>query len=149
MMDIERDVDDVVFAEDEHELMMEAEIEHLQREAEIALNTRVDGDVLLPFFGDSNDMMLETSAHASLVVDPTGDALDRRAHDLDDKNTNPFSVMSKQLWKTLHEPMSNGLGTTDIEVGNRTLRMISAVLNRTCHIKKQYVFGKYVFADLR
>ena len=119
-MDIERDVDDDVFAEDEHELMMEAEIEHLQREAEFALNTRVDGDVLLPFFGDSNDMMFETPAHASLERDPAGDTLNVGARGFDDKDANPFSVMSKRLWKTLHEPMSHGVGTTHIEVGNRT-----------------------------
>ena len=131
--DVERDVDEVVFAEDEHNLMMEAEIEHLQREAEIALNSRVDGDVLLPFFGDSSDMMLETQVHASLERDPAGDTRIEEAEVFSKTCTTPFSVMPRRVLKTLHEPMSNGMGTTQLEGANRTPCMIATMFNVPCH----------------
>lgn len=121
MNDIDRDVDDVVFAEMEEALMMEAEIERSQLEAEIALNTRVDGDVLLPFFGNTEEMLSTTPAHTSLRRDLEDEVLDERTDGFDGRVANPFSVMTSALWKTLREPMSCGKETTDVETGTGLL----------------------------
>ena len=52
MMDIEEDVDLDAMADMEDEYMREAELERLQQEAEIAMESRFDGGQLKPYFED-------------------------------------------------------------------------------------------------
>ena len=54
MMDIEEDIDLDYMAQQEEELMREAELENLQREAEIAFEHRVVEDELRPYFYDGS-----------------------------------------------------------------------------------------------
>ena len=120
MNDIDAHVDDVVFDEAEEQLMMDAEMEHLQREAEIALNTRAYGNELLPFFDNSNEALIDDPVDATIDVNHANEGHDVRTQGLNDNGANPFSVMSKRLWKTLREPMSNDLNGSDRDVGHRT-----------------------------
>ena len=111
-MDIAEDVDAMVFAEEEELLMMEAETEHLQREAEIALNTRPHGDVLLPFFGDATQMMSEIPAHACGHEVSCAEQFNGRTDDCTPSSANPFTVMTVALWRTLQQTMAKEVGTT-------------------------------------
>ena len=54
MMDIEEDIDLDYMAQQEEELMREAELENLQREAEFAFEHRVVEDELRPYFYDGS-----------------------------------------------------------------------------------------------
>ena len=91
--------------------MLEAELERLQNEAEIALNTRVNDGKLLPCFEDDEQMLSKTSARD-----------DERNHDDDcpcvdsadttEKPQHNFSVMAKALLKTLKRQVTE---TTESE----------------------------------
>ena len=112
----------------EEELMVEAELEHLQCEAEIALNTRVHGDKLLPFFDNACATMCVNSAITSVACTDAGKVNDVQMTGSSDGYENAFSVMWKQLWKTLHEQARTELDKPDDRVGKRTAFVIFAVL---------------------
>ena len=128
MIDIAEDVDETMFVAAEEELMREAEWEHLQCEAEIALNTRVHGDKLLPFFDTKCATIYVRSATPSVDSTDEGKVSDVQMTGSGDTYENAFSVMSKQLWKTLHEQARTELDKPDDHVGKRTAFVMFGVL---------------------
>ena len=113
MQDIEADVDEEVAAELEEEMMLEMEMEHWQVEAEIAMNTRQHGDVLLPYFGNEEEMFSDLPPE----VWTTGSAAETVVCKVNDTQTEcgvfPATLMAKTIWKVL--------GRSD-EVSNSAVR---------------------------
>ena len=112
MKDIEEDVDEIVCREEEERMMTEAELEHIQCEAEIALNTRPHGDVLLPFFGDATQMMSEIPSEACVLDVSCDQHFNGRTDQGTQSSGSPFTVMTVALWRTLQRPMSEEVGTS-------------------------------------
>lgn len=120
MKDIVGDIDAVVLAEEEEQLMMDAEMERLQREATIALDTRMDGNMLLPFFETSPDLMFELHEDNSVPKDLSDEVHGDRSRDWQQIERNPFSVMTAALLKTLREPPSQHLESETVKAEIRT-----------------------------
>ena len=105
----------------EEELMVQAELECLQNEAEIARNTRFHEGMLLPYFGDEEQMMSEI-----LVGDVVNDNMDDspcvELAATTEKQENPFSVMTKALFETLKRQVTESTesGEEHLEVKRRT-----------------------------
>ena len=105
----------------EEELKVQAELDFLQNEAEIARNTRFHDGMLLPYFGDEKQMMSEIRE---------GDAVNEKMDDCPcvevtattDKEENPFSVMAKALLKTLKRQVTESTESEEehLEVKRRT-----------------------------
>ena len=120
MKDIVEDIDAVVLAEEEQQLMMDAEMERLQHEATIALDTRMDGNMLLPFFETSPDLMFELHEDNSVPRDLGDEVHGDQSRDWQQIERNPFSVMTAALLKTLREPPSQHLESETVKAEIRT-----------------------------
>ena len=105
MLDIEVDVDMLVFEEEEETLMREAELEHLQNEAEIALNTRWNGDRLQPYFGDDEQMLTEIPPNDEMIQSRAAETVHERNDGRDAIAAWPFSVMTRALWDSFFQTM--------------------------------------------
>ena len=108
MIRIEEDVDLMDLEEEEEAMMREAELEHLQMEAEIALNTRWNGDQLQPYFGDDAQMLSEIPPGANLNGTLDGATVEEQNESYNEITETPFSVMTRALWATLRQHMTNG-----------------------------------------
>ena len=70
MLDIDADVDMETFLRMEEELMAEAELEHLQREAELAMGWRQCDGALKPFFPEAENAVNASSSSSSTASFP-------------------------------------------------------------------------------
>ena len=101
--------------------MLEAELERLQNEAEIALNTRVMDSKLLPCFGHDEQMMSKTPARDD-VSNHNNDCPCVDSADTTEKTQLNFSVMAKALLKTLKRQVTESTESEEehLEMKRRT-----------------------------